>query len=156
MKKFTIIFAALMVTAFAGLVGYLIWGPDFTEPAKKAAADEDPDAPVWDLKMDDLLDYLEEKGMWDRADMLPISEGVANEAFVWENAEVYWWDLENASEDSPEYRAYMDMLEEGQIDLYGKGLWFMPVTKNGPFGLFSPYYTGDITALEEAFKAFGH
>ena len=156
MKRFTIVFAVLLVLVFAGTVGWLIWGPDFTEPAKMAAEGEDPDAPVWDLTMDDLLDYLERKGMWNRSEMLPISEGVANEAFWWEGAEIYWWDLENISETSDEYLAYKGMMEEGQIDLYGKGLWFMPITKNGPFGLFSPNYTGDITALEEAFAAFGH
>ena len=51
---------------------------------------------------------------------------------------------------------FNNAVETGQIDLYGKGLWFMPTTKNGPFGLSSTYYEGDVKALEEAFKAFGH
>ena len=156
MKKLTVGFLIFLVLALAGTVTYLLVGPDFTAPAAIVAPDEDPDAPVWDLTIEDLMAYLEEKGFWDPEDALPICEGVADKAFVSQHVEIYWWNLKDPNEDSPEYRAYMDMLETGQIDLYGKGLWFMPITKNGPFGLVSTYYEGDVKALEEAFKAFGH
>ena len=156
MKKLTICFVIFLGLPLAGTVVYLLAGPDFTAPAALAAQDEDPDAPVWNMTMDDLIDYLEEKGFWDRSDMQTISEGVADQAFFYDYIEIYWWDLDNVNEDSPEFRAYMDMKETGQIDLYGRGINFMATTKNGPFGLNSTFYGGDVKALEEAFLAFGH
>ena len=157
MKKLTVCFVISLVLALAGTVVYLLAGPDFTAPAALEARDEDPDAPVWNMTMDDLIDYLEEKGFWDRSKMLTISsEDVADQAFFYDHIEIYWWNLDNPNEDSPEYRAYLDMKETGQIDLYGRGTSFMATTKNGPFGLNSAFYEGDVKALEEAFKAFGH
>ena len=131
MKKLTVGFLIFLVLALAGTVTYLLVGPDFTAPAAIVTPDEDPDAPVWDLTIEDLMAYLEEKGFWDPEDALPISEGVADKAFVSQHVEIYWWNLKDPNEDSPEYRAYMDMLETGQIDLYGKGLWFIPITMRG-------------------------
>lgn len=120
-----------------------------------SGAADDPDAPVWSMTMDDLLDYMEEKGFLDRASMLPLSGGVATEAYVSDNVEYYWWDVENLAEGSNEAAAYQNILDGEPIDLYQQGQNFMTVTKNGPFAIFYSYYTGDTNALLAAFEAFG-
>ncbi len=48
------------------------------------------DSPVWGMSIEDLVDYLEAKGLWSREDMLPIAAGVATEAYVCNGAEIYW------------------------------------------------------------------
>ncbi len=155
MKKFTVISMALIIAIFAGLLGYTAMSEDFVGPQSLAAEGEDPNAPVWGMGMDDLLDYMEEKGLWNRADMLPLADGVATEAYTCNNIELYWWDVENLTEASNEYAAYQDILAGEPINLYQQGQYYMPVTKNGPFAVFCSYYTGDVDALLDTFKAFG-
>ena len=116
---------------------------------------EDPNAPVWTMTMDDMMDYLEEKSLWNRDEMLPLAGGVATEGYVYNNIELYWWDVDNLEEGSDYEAAYQDALAGEPIDLYQQGRTFMPVTKNGPFAIFTSYYTGDVDALLAAFEAFG-
>jgi len=157
MKRFTIIFSVLLVLGFAGTLVYVGMSPDFEEPAALAAAGEDPDAPVWGMGMDDMVGYLEEKGLWDSSAMLPISPGVATEAYNFDGAELYWWDVENLTEGSDEEAAYQDIVAGEPINLYQKGQSYMSVTKNGPFALTVAYYSGDgdPNELMDAFQAFG-
>lgn len=155
MKRFTIIFSLLLVLGFAGMLAYVNASPDFVPPAGLVGEGEDPDAPVWDMTMDDMLDYLEEKGFLQRDEAGPLSAGVGTDAYGFDGAEIYWWDLDNLEAGSNEEAAYRGMAEEGTIDLWQQGQCFMAVTKNGPFGLAVSYYKGDADALMEAFKVFG-
>ena len=155
MKRFTIICSILLALGFAGTLILVGASPDFEAPNALMAKDEDPNAPVWDMTMDDMMDYLEERGLWDRKNMNPVSAGVGTEAFVCNGAELYWWDLDNLVEGSNEYAAYQDMMKEGMIDLWQQGTMFMPVTKNGPFGLCIKGYTGNDSEILDAFAAFG-
>ena len=156
MKKFTIIFSILLVLAFVGTMIFVAVGPDFEEPAALAGEGEDPNAPVWEMTMDDLITYLAEKGLVDPADKGMLTSGIATEAYIMNGLELYWWDLENISRDSDEFKAYEGMREQGIIDLWGQGMYFMSVTKNGPFGINASNYEGDIKALMAAYEAFGH
>ena len=65
MKRFTVIFSILLVLCFGGTLAYVAATPDFVPPAAAVPAgqNEDPDAPVWNETMDDLLACLEEKGL---------------------------------------------------------------------------------------------
>ena len=116
---------------------------------------EDLNAPVWDMTMDDLMDYLEEEGLWNRDEMLSLAGGVATEGYTYNNIELYWWDVDNLMEGSDQEAAYQDALAGEPIDLYQQGRTFMPVTKNGPFAIFNSYYTGDVNELLDVFSAFG-
>ena len=156
MKKFTIIFSILLVLAFAGAMIWVASAPDFTEPASMAGEGEDPDAPVWSKTIEDLLAYLDEKGLVDQNDTGLLSDGIATRAIRCSGAEFYWWDLENLDRDSPEFTAYQEMMNDGMIDLWGAGQYYMSVTKNGPFGLSASGYEGDVKALLAAYAEFGH
>ena len=154
MKKFTIISSAAIVLVFIATMIAVALMPDFVKPTL-AGEGEDPDAPVWKMTMDDLFDYLDGKGLIDKNDTSTLTEGIANIAISSNGAEFYWWDLENLSEDSDEMAAYKGMMEDGQIDLWGKGVYFMAVTKNGPFGMNASNYEGSVKDLLAAFEEFG-
>lgn len=138
---------------------------DFTGDVNKLTEDflafgrtggDDRSAPVWSMTMDDLLNYMEEKGFVVKDEMTPISAGVGTEAWAYNSAEFYWWDVDNLVEGSDEAAAWEDMNTEGVIDIWRQGTMFMAITPNGPFGMSFTYYTGDAKALLEAFEAFGH
>lgn len=155
MKRFTIIFSVLLVLGFAGMLAYVNASPDFVPPAGLVGEGEDPDAPVWDMTMDDMLDYLEEKGFLKRGEASPLSAGIGTDAYGFDGAEIYWWDLDDLEAGSNEEAAYRDMAEKGTIDLWQQGQYFMAVTKNGPFGLAVSNYNGNSKALLEVYSAFG-
>ncbi len=155
MKRFTIVSSILLVLLMAGTLVFVHMSPDFVAPSAKAGEGEDPNAPVWNMSMDDMIDYLEEKGFWDRSSMGVLSGGVATEAYACSGAELYWWDLDNLAEGSNEEAASQDALAGEPIDLWQQGTMFMSVTKNGPFALSLPGYTGDAKAILDAFSAFG-
>lgn len=155
MKYFTIFFSLLLVIGFVGTIIYVGLSPEFVPPGSGMAANgEDPDAPVWDMDMEDMLDYLEAEGFVNREEILPIAAGVATEGAGFHGAEIYWWDLDNLKENSPEARAYQEMAQDGSINVFGMGS-YMAVIKNGPFGMGISHYDGDADALEAAFRAFG-
>ena len=154
MKKFTIISSVAIVLVFIGMVAAVALMPDFQKPTLMGEG-EDPDAPVWQMTLDDLLSYLDEKGFIDKDKIGRLTDGIASVAVSENGAEFYWWDLENLSQESDEMAAYKGMMEDGQIDLWGKGVYFMAVTKNGPFGLNSSNYNGSVKELLEAYQTFG-
>lgn len=156
MKRFTIVFTLLLVCAFAGTLLYVHASPDFTEPQALTAEQEDPDAPVWDMQLEDLLCDLEEKGLIDRSTEGSIAcEGISTDARAVSGAEFYWWDVDNLEEGSDELEAYQSMQKDGNIDVWHTG-YIMTLTRNGPFGVNLAGYTGDVSALEQAFQSFGH
>ena len=156
MKRFTVTFTVLLVLAFAGALLYVHMTPDFEKPGTFIGEDEDPDAPVWDMDMEDLLSALAEQGLIDRTtEMVTACDGVSSDARSVSGAEFYWWDVENLPEDSAEMEAYQSMKDKGSIDLWNSG-YIMTVTSNGPFGANLSRYTGNVRELERAFKEFGH
>lgn len=155
MKRFTIIFSIVLVLGFAGTLFYVSASPEFVPPMALVGEGEDPDAPVWGMTMDAFLAELEGQGLIDTSDTgLLASVGLCSDARKISGAEFYWWDLENLAEDSQELAAYKSLKEEGFIDLYGQGIIINPVS-NGPFGVLLAGYEGDVSVLEQAFKAVG-
>ena len=66
MKKFTIVSSLLFVLLFCGMVGYVASSEDFTPPKEEeeaAVPEEDREAPVWNKTADELVSFLEEKGL---------------------------------------------------------------------------------------------
>lgn len=155
MKRFTIIFSILLVLSFVGVMIYVNTMPEFTPPGPSIEK-EDPDAPIWNMTMDDLVTYLVEQGFLDsKDDLYLLSDGIATEACGFDGAELYWWDLEALEADSGERIAYDSMMQDHIIDLWGSGI-IMSITGRGPFGVASAHYEGDTDALMEAFQAFGN
>ena len=159
MKKFTIVSSLLFVLLFCGMVGYVASSEDFTPPKEEEEAvvpeEEDREAPVWNTTVDELVSFLEEKGLIHADSKVTLSaEGLCTLALKYDGAEIYWWDLENLAPESDEYQAYESLRTKGEIDLYGSGMIIMP-NKNGPYALLLTYYEGDVQALEKAFGEFG-
>jgi hypothetical protein len=159
MKKFTIVSSLLFVLLFCGMVGYVASSEDFTPPKEEeeeaAVPEEDREAPVWNKTVDELVSFLEGKGLIHADSKVTLSaEGLCTLALKYDGAEIYWWDLENLDPESGEYQAYESLRTKGEIDLYGAGTIIMP-KKNGPFALLLTYYEGDVQALEKAFGEFG-
>ena len=159
MKKFTIVSSLLFVLLFCGMVGYVASSEDFTPPKEEEEAvvpeEEDREAPVWNTTVDELVSFLEEKGLIHADSKVTLSaEGLCTLALKYDGAEIYWWDLENLAPESDEYQAYESLRTKGEIDLYGSGMIIMP-KKNGSYALLLTYYEGDVQALEKAFGEFG-
>ena len=155
MKRFTIVGSILIVLLMIGTLVYVGMSPDFVAPREGGPGGEDTDSPVWGMSIEDLVDYLEAKGLWSREDMLPIAAGVATEAYVCNGAEIYWWDVDNLEEGSNEAAAYQDIVNGDPINLYQQGQSYMPVTRNGPFAIFTGAYNGDVDVILDAFTSFG-
>lgn len=157
MKKFTIVCSSLFILLFLGMIIYVALSKDFTEPVQTVdMEEEDPDSPIWDKRMEDLVSYLAEKDLIDiSSEALLAEQGLCSSALYYSGAELYWWDLENLDEESEEYKAYVSLKENGSIDMYGMGIIISPA-RNGPFALLSTNYEGDVKALEQAFLEFGN
>lgn len=156
MKKFTIVCSALFVVLFAGMVCFVAFSEDFTMQKTVTAEGEDPDSPIWDMSMEEVIEILSGQGFLDVSaqELLGIN-GLASEGFLYDGLELYWWDLENLDEDSEEYQAYMTLAKEGYIDIYNSGNIMNP-KKNGPFALnILPDFMGDADAAEKAFLNIG-
>ena len=127
MKKFTIVSSLLFVLLFCGMVGYVASSEDFTPPKEEEEAvvpeEEDREAPVWNTTVDELVSFLEEKGLIHADSKVTLSaEGLCTLALKYDGAEIYWWDLENLAPESDEYQAYESLRTKGEIDLYGSGM----------------------------------
>ncbi len=156
MKRFTILFSTLLILGFAGVMVYVGMLPEFVPPAGLAGEGEAPDAPIWDMTMDEVLAEIAAQGLVDdpSAAISLASDGVCTDARKISGAEFYWWDLDNLQEGSQEETAYKSLKAEGFINLYGNGHIVSPVP-NGPFALLLDFYEGDSGALEQAFRAVG-
>ena len=156
MKRFTVLFSILLVLGFAGVLVYVGTSPEFVPPDAFAAGGEDPDAPIWDMTMDEVLAEIAAQGLVDdpSAAISLASDGVCTDARKISGAEFYWWDLETLDPDSDEFAAYKSLKEEGVIDIYNSGSIISPV-HNGPFSVLLTWYEGDSGALEQAFRAVG-
>ncbi len=146
MKRFTIFFSILLVLGFSA-----VSGSDCI-----VAINKDPDAPIWDMTMDEVLAELEGQGLIETTNLTTLAaDGLCTIAVKVSNgAEFYWWDVDNLKEGSLEETSYKSLKAEGVIDLYGAGNIMSPV-HNGPFALLLDFYEGDSRALEQAFRAVG-
>ena len=156
MKRFTIIFSILLALGFGTVLAYVAASPEFVPPSQLIGEGEDPDAPIWDMTMDEVLAELEGQGLIETTNLTTLAaDGLCTVAVKVPNgAEFYWWDLDNLKEDSQEETAYKSLKAEGFINLYGNGHIMNPV-HNGPFALLLDFYEGDSRALEQAFRAVG-
>ena len=156
MKRFTIFFSILLALGFGAVLAYVAASPEFVPPSQLIGEGEDPDAPIWDMTMDEVLAEIAARGLIDdpSAAISLASDGLCNDARKISGAEFYWWDLDNLKEDSQEETAYKSLKAEGFINLYGNGHIVSPVP-NGPFALLLDFYEGDAKALEQAFRAVG-
>ncbi len=156
MKRFTIIFSILLALGFGTVLAYVAASPEFVPPSQLIGEGEDPDAPIWDMTMDEVLAELEGQGLIETTNLTTLAaDGLCTVAVKVPNgAEFYWWDLDNLKEDSQEETAYKSLKAEGFINLYGNGHIVSPVP-NGPFALLLDFYEGDAKALEQAFRAVG-
>ena len=156
MKRFTIIFSILLALGFGTVLAYVAASPEFVPPSQLIGEGEDPNAPIWDMTMDEVLAEIAARGLIDdpSAAISLASDGLCNDARKISGAEFYWWDLDNLKEDSQEETAYKSLKAEGFINLYGNGHIVSPVP-NGPFALLLDFYEGDSGALEQAFRAVG-
>lgn len=154
MKYFTIIFSALLVLGFGGMLAYVGISPEF-QPPDEQVQEEDPNAPIWGMTLEEVLDELEKQGLIDQSATTPLTtSGLCSGAKMVNGAEFYWWNVEALEEDSPEETAYKSLKEEGFIDLFGSGSIMSPI-HNGPFALLSTRYEGDEEVLKQAFRALG-
>ena len=156
MKRFTIIFSILLALGFAGVLAYVAASPEFVPPSLLIGEGEDPDAPIWDMTMDEVLAEIAAQGLIDDPStaISLSSDGLCTDARQISGAEFYWWDLDNLKEGSLEETSYKSLKAEGIINLYGNG-HIISYVHNGPFALWMDLYEGNAKALEEAFKAVG-
>ena len=149
MKRFTILFSVLLVLGFGGVLAYVAASPEFVPPAALIGEGEDPDAPIWDMTMDEVLAELAAQGLIDD----PASAiSLANDGLCTDARKVSG--AENLEEGSQEETAYKSLKSDGVIDLYGSG-HILSYAHNGPFALWLDLYEGDPGALEQAFKNVG-
>lgn len=153
-KKYAgaIVFSTILCLVLGSLLVYLALGPDFVAPSEEK--ETDMNEMVWEKSYDDLVAYLDELGYIDGSSYDLISEGVATEARVYGEVEIYWWDVDNLAEGSDVHTNWVSMQEEGYMLLYGQFI-FVP-QMNGPFGIsvHDEFYEGDANGLRDAFAAF--
>lgn len=158
MKKFSVLFFALLCVLFVGMVSYVALSEDFTEPVSQKMSQEEyginENSPVWNMTMDDLAKYLYDNGILDSLNYQSLSEGVATVARKYGDLELYWWDVKNLDKNSAEYKAYTEMQKDGAINLWDSGN-MMRITQQGPFGIWTEKYSGDLDKLMKVFHAFG-
>ena len=94
MKKFTIVSSLLFVLLFCGMVGYVALSEDFTPPKEEeetVVLEEDREAPVWNKTVDELVSFLEEKGLIHADSKVTLcAEGLCTLALKYDGAEIYW------------------------------------------------------------------
>ena len=156
MKRFTIFFSILLALGFGAVLAYVAASPEFVPPSQFIGEGEDPDAPIWDMTIEEIIAEIAAQGLIDDPSTVISlsSDGLCTEARQVSGAEFYWWDLDNLKEGSMEKTSYKSLKADGIIDLYGSG-HITSCVHNGPFALRLDLYEGDAKALEQAFKAVG-
>lgn len=153
MKRATIAFVTGLLVSFALMITYVALSPDFQPPIQLQQETLKPDHPIWEMGMDDLAAYLYEEGVITTLDYDLLSEGIADDARVYGDLEIYWWDVDALKEGSEEFRSYQEACKDGTIDLWGSGN-LMQVQVHGPFAICTISYTGDAQRLSEVFSQF--
>lgn len=121
------------------------------EPTEPVVAEEEKT--VWDYSIDDLANYLVQCGDLVNDDYANLTS-LASQNRSYYNVEIYWWDTENLSEFSDEYKRWKEYEQNGFAYIYyGAGLYFL--TNNGPFGMnVKTAYRGDRDKLIADYLAF--
>ena len=155
MKKFTIGFIIFLLVSFCGMILFVNSSPDFVGPVKFIEQEGiSEDNPIWNKTMDDMAQYLIEEGIIENDEYGKLSDGIATEARLYSDIELYWWDVNNLDENSDEYVAYKSAIENGSIDLWGSGN-IMQVTVRGPFAIgYYGNYKGDPDKLLDVFSKY--
>lgn len=155
MKKWPAVFAAALTLSLAAMLLFVAFGPDFVEPAAFPSQEGlSKENPIWEKNLDDLSKYLISEGVLHGDDYDLLSEGIATDARLYENVELYWWDVAGLEEGTAEYKAYESAVAEGCIDLWDSGN-LMNVTVHGPFAIgWCADYAGDMERLFEVFGAY--
>lgn len=162
-KIITVAFCILLValTIFAFI--YLLTGPDFmspkdyqaqfgTEPPQASQGPIDYDALLYDAVMQDMLDYLTEKGHIDQTNKIPMSI-VGTDNWICDGLDLMWWDVANLVEGTEPYDFWNQMQTNGFM-IYGE-LIYAPVLY-GPFGIHVlADFAGDPNQLDADMKVFG-
>lgn len=153
MKKFTIIFSACLVLGLAIMLGVVAAVPDFVPPDEISRTQPSEENPIWDKTLDDLVEYLNGEGVFTSSESYLLIDGIASEAILYDDVELYWWDLEHLGEDDVEWVNYQSALKNGYADI--KGIGELELNVHGPFAIgYHGYYTGDPDVLMDAFYAY--
>ena len=162
-KILTVAFCLLLVglTIFAFI--YLLTGPDFlspkeyqelygTEPTQPSQGSIDYDALLAEATMQDMLDYLTDKGYINQENMIPMSV-IGTDNWICDGLDLIWWDVANLVEGTEPYDYWTQHQENGFI-LYA-GTIYAP-TLYGPFGInVNSDFAGDPNRLDADMKVFG-
>lgn len=107
---------------------------------------------LWTGTMQDLLDYLTEKGYLDPENKQLLST-VGTENWVISELELIWWDVENLEEGTEPYTYWQDFQKNGFI-IFGEMIY--APTLYGPYAVFvRPTFAGDPEALRADLANFG-
>ncbi len=104
MKRFTIFFSILLALGFGAVLAYVAASPEFVPPSQFIGEGEDPDAPIWDMTIEEIIAEIAAQGLIDDPSTVISlsSDGLCTEARQVSGAEFYWWDLDNLKEGSME------------------------------------------------------
>lgn len=157
MKKITIVFFSIFLGILVGFILFVSLSKDFQEPKYGVGQEEygiNPNSPIWNASIDDLAQYLLDQGVISSLDYSEVSDGISTIARKYNGIEIYWWDVKNLKEGTPEYKTFTEMSKSGIIDLWSSGN-MMGVVQQGPFGINPTSYTGKIDELMEVYHKFG-
>ncbi len=154
MRKFTIAFSVFLLALFSGMLIFTALTPDFVPPSNiRAQGNLAADNPIWDKTLDDLAEYFVEEGVIENTEYDLLVDGIASDARLYSEIELYWWDLDNLSEDDELFLKYQDGLEERQIEWMANQV--LNVEVHGPFAVgYYAYYEGDADKMLEAFRNY--
>lgn len=162
-KIITVAFCAVLVIMTVVAFVYLLTGPDFmspkqyqelygtqaTEPSKGPI---DYDALLFEATMQDMLDYLTEKGYINQENKIPMSI-VGTDNWICDGLDLMWWDVDNLIEGTEPYGYWNEMQANGFI-IFGGNIY--APTLYGPFGIkVLSDFAGDPNQLDADMKAFG-
>lgn len=151
MGAFTAVFCVILAGLMVASCVYLITGPDFVPPEEVSSGGTNADSPIWDCTMEDLVDYLDEKGFVDKDDYFLMSE-IGTENRIYNGIDIIWWDVDNLVEGTYPYDTWQEINENGYI-LFA-GTVYCPII-NGPFGISANIdFPGDVNELQKAFQEF--
>lgn len=162
-KIITVVFCTLLVALTVAAFVYLLTGPDFmspkdyqqmygTEPSEPSQGPVDYDALLFEATMQDMLDYLTEKGHINQENKIPMSI-IGTDNWICDGLDMMWWDVDNLVEGTEPYD-YWDQMQTNGFIIFG-GAIYAP-TLYGPFGInVLPQFAGDPDQLRADMQVFG-
>lgn len=162
-KILTIAFCSLMVVLTIAAFIYLMTAPDFMSPkdyqalygtqaTEPSQGPVDYDALLFEATMQDLLDYLTEKGHINQENKIPMSI-IGTENWICDGLDLMWWDVPNLVEGTEPYDYWSQMQADGFI-IFG-GSIYAP-TLYGSFGInVLSNFASDPDQLAADMKDFG-